>query len=274
MYVLVIYNRFGGIGKNMNALVGFIGTGGIATALAKGLCGSENFEGKVYVYDIDIKRTEALHNCYPDYVIVADSNQQLIDSVEFVFPTLLPHILEQVAPSLVFREKNRIIHIAAGTKLSKAALWFAPAKSVVRAVPLPFAYRRLGPVILYGDDEKSRELLSLIGSVVKVKTEKELEILAPVTGLAVSYYSLVGEIVKWCASRNMEFRDALEYTTRMCEALSQLMRSDCTEDVERFLTEHITPMGTNELALNMLREKGAYAPWVAALDKIGERYDV
>ena len=258
----------------MHARVGFIGTGGIAAALVRGLCGSERFNGKIYVHDIDASKTEALHNCYPDFVIVADSNQQLINSVEFVFPALLPKVLEQVVPQLTFREENRIIHIAAGIKLLKAEPWFTPSKSVVRAVPLPFAGKRIGPVILYGGDEKSLELLSLIGSVVNVKTERELEVLAVVTGLMAPYYNLMGEIVRWCVSRNMKFQDALEYTNRMCEALSQLMRCDCSEDMEGFLMEHITPMGTNELALNMLKEDKAYEPWIAALDKIGERYDV
>ncbi len=258
----------------LQTTVGFIGTGGIATALAKGLCGSEAFAGKVYVYDLDQARTEALRKCYPDSVVVAESNQQLIEAAEFVFPTLLPHVLAQVAPTLAFRRENRIVHIAAGTKIAKAAPWFAPARSIVRAVPLPFASRRMGPVVFYGDDAGSEELLSLLGSVVKVKTEKDLEVLASVTGLMVSYYGLMGEIVKWCVSRDMEFGDALEYTNRMCEALSRLMREDCTEDVEGFLMEHITPMGTNELALNMLRETGAYAPWLTALDRIGERYDL
>ena len=258
----------------VRATVGFIGTGGIATALAKGLCGSEDFEGTVHAYDLNPERTEALRKCYPDSVVVARSSQELIDAAEFVFPTLLPHVLEQVAPSLAFREENRIVHIAAGTKLSKAGPWFAPARSVVRAVPLPFASGRLGPVVLYGDDEESERLLSLLGSVVKVKTEKDLEVLASVTGLMVSYYGLMGEIVKWCVSRDMVFQDALEYTNRMCQALSELMRKDCGEDIEGFLMEHITPQGTNELALAMLRERGAYAPWTEALDRIGLRYDV
>jgi pyrroline-5-carboxylate reductase len=260
--------------KKMNSRVGFIGAGGIAAALAKGLCGSEDFEGKVYVHDIDTTRAEALRNCCPDSVIVADSNQQVIDSAEFVFPALLPHVLEQVAPSLAFRGENRIIHIAAGIKLSNAAPWFAPAKSIVRAVPLPFASERIGPVFLYEKKKKSGELLSLLGSVVKMKTERELEVLAVVTGLMASYYGLIGEIVKWCASRDMEIQSSLEYTNRMCEALSQHMRSGCTEDLEGFIMEHTTPMGTNELALNMLREKGAYSHWIEALDKIGERYGV
>lgn len=254
--------------------VGFIGTGGIATALAKGFCNADDFAGKIYVFDINESRTEDLRRSCPDKVVVAGSNQELIDRAEVVFPTLLPHVLEQVAPSLHFRKENRIIHIAAGIKIEKARPWFEPATSVVRAVPLPFASKRIGPVVLYGDDRMSASLLSLLGSVVSVVTEKDLEVLASVTGLMVSYYALVGEIVGWCGSKGMEFPGALEYTNRMFGALSDLMRLECGFDVEAFLMENITPSGTNELALNMLRANGAFKPWIDALDKIGERYDL
>jgi len=186
----------------------------------------------------------------------------------------LPHILEKVAPDLDFRAENRIIHIAAGIKVEKAAPWFAPARSIVRSVPLPFASRRFGPIILYGSDPVSEDLLSHIGSIVKVKTEKEMEILAVVTGLMVSYYGLVGEIVTWCMEKGLDFQSALEYTNRMNESLSILMRTECTEDIEAFLIENSTPGGTNEFALRYLREKHAFDPWKEAMEIIGKRYDL
>ena len=257
--------------------VGFIGAGGIATALAKGFCGSADFAGKICVYDPDRERAESLRALHPDIVSVAGSNQELVDGAEFIFPALLPHVLEQVVSPLRFRPENRILHLSAGMKLETVRPWFAPAASVVRTVPLPFASRRIGPVVLFGDDEPSERLLSLLGSVVKVATEHDLGVLASVTGLMAPYYALMGEIVKWCVSRDMRFDDALEYTNRMCETLSELMRQDCTEGIEhieRFVQESTTPLGFNEQALNMLRERGAYAPWIEALDKIGERCGV
>lgn len=259
---------------SLNVKVGFIGTGGIATALAKGFCSSPDFAGKVWVFDINPERTAALKDQYPEKIVVASTNQELADNVDVIFPTLLPDVLAKVAPSIKFRTENHIIHIAAGTKIAKAAPWFAPAGSIVRAVPLPFAARRIGPVVLFGDDKLSFDLLSILGDVVKVRTEKDLEVLAAVTGMMVSYYGLVGEMVRWCMTKDLDFRNALDYTTFMNEALSTLMRQDCTEDVEAFMLENTTPRGMNELGWNEMKRTEAYKPWVEALEKIGKHYDL
>lgn len=258
----------------LDVKVGFIGAGGIASALAKGFSTSPDFSGKVYVSDINTERTSILRKQYPDKIVVAGSNQELVDNVDVVFPTLLPDVLEKVAPNINFRKENHVIHIAAGTKIKKAAPWFAPARSVVRAVPLPFAARRIGPIVLFGDDKVSLELLSLLGDVVKVKTEKDLEVLAAVTGMMVSYYGLVGEMVRWCMTKDLNFQSALDYTTYMNEALSTLMRQDCTEDIEAFMLENTTPRGMNELGWNEMKATNAYKPWVEALEKIGKYYDL
>lgn len=258
----------------LNTTIGFMGTGGIATALAKGFCSSPDFLGKVYLFDINPERPVAVQKLYPEKVIVAKSNQDLVDNAEVVFPTLLPNVLEKIAPDIKFRTTNHIIHIAAGTKVSKATPWFLPAQSIVRAVPLPFAARRIGPVVLFGDDQLSEELLSLLGEVVKVRTEKDLEILAAVTGVMVPYYGLLGEIVRWCMTKDLDFKSALDYTTYMSEALSTLMREDCTEDIEAFMLENTTPGGMNELGWDEMKESSAYTPWKIALEKIGKHYDL
>ncbi|ANZ44384.1 NAD(P)-binding domain-containing protein [Cloacibacillus porcorum] len=258
----------------VNDKVGFIGTGGIATALAKGFCSSSDFQGKVFVFDINEARTAALKALYPEKIIVASSNQELVDNADIVFPTLLPTVLEKVAPGINFRRENHIIHIAAGTKIAKAAPWFAPSESVVRAVPLPFAARRIGPVVLFGDDKVSYDLLSLLGAVVKVNTEKDLEVLAAVTGIMVPYYGLVGEVVRWCMTKGLDFKSALNYTTYMNEALSTLMRQECTEDIEAFMLENTTPNGMNELGWNEMKATDGYKPWRDSLEKIGRHYDL
>ena len=259
---------------SVNVDAGFIGTGGIATALARGLCASPEFQGVVHVFDIDAERTRSLKEEFPTKIVVAASNQELLNNAEVVFPTLLPDVLERVAPSLNFREQNHIIHVAAGTKLLKVVPWFSPAKSVVRAVPLPFAAKRTGPVVFFGDDALCERLLSLLGTVVKVRTEKDLEVLASVTGVMVPYYGLVGEIVRWCMTKGLDFKNAIDYTCYMNEALSMLMRQECSEDIEAFMSAAATPGGMNELAWNEMIATSAYLPWRDSLEKIGRHYSL
>lgn len=258
--------------NGVDVTVGFMGVGGIATALTKGLCSSPDFKGRIFVFNPNSEKAKALQASYPDKVIVSTSNQELIDCAEIIFPTLLPNVLRKVASSLAFRKENRIVHLAAGIKLTEAKPWFVPARTVVRCVPLPFASRRIGPIVLYGDDVKSEALLALLGSVIKVGTEKDLEILAAITGMMVSYYALIGETVRWGMSKGIDFQSVLQYTTFMNEALSTLMRNNCTENIETFLLENTTPQGMNELGLKIMRDSNAYKQWVEALEQIGKHY--
>ena len=254
--------------------IGFMGTGGIATALAKGFCSSDGFDGVIWVFDRNEYKMDALKKLYPGKIAVAQSNQEVIDNAKVIFPTLLPAVLRDVAPTLKFSSENHVIHLAAGIKIEEAEPWFVPSASIVRAVPLPFASRRMGPLVYFGNDPLSEELLSLLGVVVKVERERDLEILAAITGMMVPYYALVGETVKWAVSKGIDFESAMKYTTGMNEALSNFMRSDCTEDMESFLVENTTPKGMNELGLNVARKAGVYEHWADALEQIGKHYDL
>ena len=252
--------------------VGFIGTGGITSALVKGICGSGKFNGTIYLSSPRGERMQALKELYPEHVVITGSNQEVLDSAEIVSPALHPDVLRKIASGLKFRRENRILHIAAGIKIEEARQWYNPAASVVRSVPLPFSARRIGPVVLYGDDPHVECLLSLVGSVVKVPTERDLEIMAVMTCMMVPYYGLVGKIVEWGVSKGSDFKSSLDYATFMHGALTELMRNDCTEDIKAFMDDNATPGGMNELGLKILNERDAYAPWVEALNKIGTYY--
>lgn len=254
--------------------VGFMGAGGISSALAKGLCSSRDFKGKIFVYAPRKEKAEYLKTYDPENIIICSSNQEVTDNSDIIVPALVPDILESVARDIKFRKENHIIHLAAGIDLATATQWFFPSGYVVRAVPLPFASKRIGPIVLYGNDDIVESILSLVGTVIKVKEEKDLEVLASVTGLMVPYYGLVYKIVKWCMSKGMDFRSALDYTCCMNEALSILMRQECGEDVEAFMSATATPGGMNELAWKEIERVSGYNIWTEALEKVGKRYNL
>lgn len=257
----------------LNKNIGFLGTGGIASAMARGIAVSPRFCGKIFLsVHKNRSRAHEIKELYPDKITITESNQELLDNSEIIFPAVLPNVLENIASKLKFKKTHKIIHIAAGTKISKAAPWYAPASVIVRAVPLPFSSMNMGPVVIYGDDADCEETISILGSPVKVHSERDLEILASVTGLMVPYYGLVGEILGWCMGKGLDFRSSADYVCCMNEALSAFMRNECTCDIDSFMKENTTPGGTNEMALRIIKEKNAYAPWSQALEEIGKRY--
>ncbi len=254
--------------------LGFIGTGGITSFIVRGLCSAPEFTGKI-VLSVHKNRgkAEALKAQFPERITISCSNQEVADASDVVFIAVLPQQHKAVAAAVNFKPEHRVVHITGGVKLADSLALYSPAMSAVRAIPLPFAARRMGPVLFYGKDPVSRELLAMLGSIVEVQTESELEVLGPVTGMMVPYYALIAEYVKWGMAKGLSFRTALDYAGYMNEALSSFMRTDCAEDMEAFLIDNSTPGGVNELGLRLLRESDAYSPWSKTLDALYIRYN-
>lgn len=258
--------------RYFDSAIGFIGVGNIAAALIKGFCGNESFRGKIFMYNRSPGKTADAEKSFRGRVETVESGQELIDKADIVFPTVLPDVLRKIAATLKFRRENRVVHVAAGINLTEARGWYEPACSIARAVPLSFASRCMGPIVLWEGDAEIRELLSLVGTVIAVPTEKELEVLASITGMMVPCYALMSETVKWGMSKGVNFQNVLDYTTSMNEALSFLMRNECTKDMEGFLKKNTTPNGMNELALKILKGKNVLRSWTDALEEVGKRY--
>lgn len=253
--------------------IGFIGTGGIASAMARGFCNASEFAGKIYLsVHRNRTRAEQLKAAFPERIFISESGQEVLDKADVVVPAVLPHVLEEVTKPLVFRKSHKIIHIAGGMRLEQASSFYAPATDMVRAVPLPFAARNFGPVLVYGEDPVCRKLLSLIGVVISVKKEEDLAVLGTITGIMVPFYALLAQYIEWGEERGLDRRTSMDYCCYMCEALSEFMRTECGGDTEKFLVENSTPGGVNELALKLLREKNVYKPWSDVLDILYDRY--
>lgn len=257
-----------------NLTLGFIGTGGIASAMVRGFCSAPDFSGEI-ILSVHKHREKAdeLKSLFPGRISISESNQAVVDGSDVVFICVLPKQHVEVVRALRFRPDQRVMHITGCTGLADSLKLYAPAKSAARAVPLPFAARRTGPLLFYGGDETLAELMSLIGSLVRVEDEHGLEVLGAVTGMMVPYYALLGESVRWGMDKGLDFRTSLDFTSRMHEVLSSFMRTDCGEDVESFLVENSTPGGVNELGLKLLRERGFYGDWREVLEKVYERYN-
>ena len=254
--------------------IGFIGTGGITGAMVRGLCNASEFSGKI-VLSVHKNRAFAceLQSIAPNRISISESNQEVADMSDIVAVALPPTIHEEVVSALKFRASHKLMHITGGIKLEKSLPLYAPAHSAVRAIPLPFAARNMGPILYYGDDRTCEAILSMLGTVVKAASESELGILGSMTGMMVPYYALVGEYVKWAGEKGIEYKNCMNYICCMNEALSSYMRSDCGSDMEKFLKENSTPNGVNELGLKLLREKGAYKLWAEVLDALYIKYN-
>ena len=257
----------------MNINLALIGSGCLATAIATGLCSSPEFQGKIY-FSVHKNRVNAelLVDKYPEKVFITRTAQDAVDKSDIIIPAVLPNVLGNVASTIKFAARHTIVHVAAGMNLADVQECYKGAGHVLRAVPLPFTAERIGPVVLFGHDENCEALLSLLGEVISAPSEKDLEILAAVTGVMVPYYAVVNEMVKWTQSKGMEYVTARDYVCSMNSALSRLLIIGNVKDIEAHMKENATPGGMNEQALNILNKCNAFRPWQSALEAVGKRY--
>lgn len=249
--------------------VGFLGTGEIASKLVTGLCTSRKPPEQIFVSPRNAGRARMLADEFKQ-VEVAKSNQDVIDNSSCLFLSIRPQLLDEVLSPLVFRSDMKVVSLLAGIHLSEVASYTGRAE-LLRSVPLPYNSRHIGPVVLYPGDNEIESLLSNIGSVVTVKTERELDVLAAITSLMVPYYRLIQEITLWAEDLGMERSKTVFYTAEMFQSLSFLLKEEETADFDGLLERFTTKGGLNELALKTVTGLDGYVPWKAALEAVQKR---
>ena len=81
--------------------LGFIGTGGIASAMVRGFCASPDFSGRINLtVHKNRDKADALKKLFPDRISVHESNQAVADGSDVVFICVLPQQHEEVVRGL------------------------------------------------------------------------------------------------------------------------------------------------------------------------------
>lgn len=252
--------------------IGILGTGVIASSLVTGFCTSPEASGKHHFFlsPRNSEKAAKLKALYPDQVSVCQRNQEVIDSSDWVFLTLLPRHAEDVLSGLSFRPEQKILNIMSDFFIDKVAALTGPVAKIERMVPLPFAAMHIGPIAYFPEDEEIREMFSPLGKTIAVGKESELSIISGLTGIMSAYYMLLHETTKFGMEQGLSQRTSIDYMTEFFEALD--VKARAREDGDLYdLAYEMTPGGLNEMALKSLLEDNAFKPWTDALGKVMDR---
>lgn len=247
--------------------LGFIGTGNIAAAVVSGLCASDRPPARVLLSPRNADKAAALAAAFAQ-VAVADDNQAVIDGSDTVVLAVRPQVAREVLAPLAFRAEQEVVSLLALTPLETAREMVAPARRVVRALPLPSCARRLGPVVVYPAEPAAMDLFARVGAVLAAGDEREFNVLWSLTALIAPYFALIAEGAGWAANAGVAPATAGTYLTAMFHALSVLAAEVRDGDFDPLIREAATPGGLNEQALGAIRAAGGYAAFLAALDSI------
>jgi pyrroline-5-carboxylate reductase len=250
-------------------ILGFIGVGSIGKAIITGLCTGSKPPEKIVVYDVDEAKCRSLSERFAQ-VEVAPDNQTLLNRVDCVFLCVLPQIAPQVLLSLNFREDHHVVTIIAIRPLKEIGEYVAPAKIVIRAVPLPGIAHHVGPVIFYPNNDAVAKLFASTALAIPVSSEDDLIVLSAITGLIAPYYELVTNLTNWAVSAGVDETIAGQYNLAMFDALNCLARGKETR-LDELVAEVATHGGLNYQALRDLKKKKAFDPFLEVLDDLLKR---
>lgn len=249
------------------ATLGFIGTGHITAAMVEGFATSEGPPARIVVSPRSRDTAEGLARRFASVAVGAD-NQAVVDASEILFLAVRPPIASAVAGALRFRPDHVVVSLVALHPEAEMRRLVQPAKTLIRAVPLPSTARRLGPIAYYPRDAVVEGLFSRIGTPIAAGSEREFHRLWSLTGLISPYCALVGELARWTEEGGVARDSAEAYLKSFMHCLAMMTKG---APFERLAREAATPGGINEQALKVIAESGGFAPFREALDAVNAR---
>lgn len=241
-------------------IVGFIGSGSMAAAMARGWRGQ--FEGMLFS-DSGSGRAKALAEDLDGEVA---SNREIAERADFVVVAVKPAALDAVAPDL--GAAKRVVSILAAVPLKRLKQAF-PGTEVLRVMPNVGVEARRGVLCVTGEaSEEVRAALAAIGHVVEIHDE-DFDAATAVMGCAPAYLALAVEAIADAgAADGLDPDLALELVVETAAGTAELLRSHRPAAVRKAVA---SPGGSTEAGLGALDREGAREAFEAAVRASLER---
>lgn len=242
-------------------IVGFVGSGNMAAAIARGWAGE--FEEMLFS-DSGSGRAGALAEELGGEVA---SNEEIARRADFVVLAVKPGMLEEVAPQLA--QARQVVSVLAVVPLERLHAAFPAAAHVLRAMPNVGVEVRRGVLCVAGSaTPEARAKLGLLGHVVEIPDEDFDEATA-IMGCAPAYLALAVEALADAgAEAGLAPELARELVVETTAGTAELLRRYHPADVRKAVT---SPGGSTEAGLEALEREGARLAFKAAVAASLER---
>jgi pyrroline-5-carboxylate reductase len=242
-------------------IVGFIGSGSMAAAIARGWAGE--FEGTLFA-DSGSGRARALVEELGGEVA---SNPEIADRADLVLLAVKPNKLEVVAPELT--RAKEVVSVLAATPLERLRAALPGAEHVLRVMPNVGVEVRQGVLCVAGSaSEKTRAKLELLGHVVEL-AEGDFDAATAVMGCSPAYLALAVEAIADAgAADGLDPALARELVVETAVGTAELLRRHDPEAVRKAVA---SPGGSTEKGLEALERERAREAFEAAVQASLER---
>lgn len=241
-------------------IVGFVGSGNMAAAIARGWKGE--FERMLFS-DGGSGRARALADELGGEVA---TNGEIAADADFVMLAVKPAALETVVPDLT--AAGQIVSVLAAVPVDRLRVAF-PGAEVLRAMPNVGVEVRRGVLCVAGEaSPRVRAKLDLLGSVVEIG-DGEFDAATAVMGCAPAYFALAVEAIAAAgAADGLDPGLARELVVETAAGTAELLRSWDPAELRRAVA---SPGGSTEAGLEALDREGARAAFEAAVRASLER---
>ncbi len=237
-------------------VIGFIGSGSMAAALARGLAGQ--VDGMLFS-DSGSGRAAALAEELGGEALPVEEVARRADALILA---VKPAALDAVAPSL--QEASEIVSVLAATPLARLREAF-PDATILRTMPNVGVEVRKGVICVAGDDPSPAvaDALEQIAHVVAIE-EDDFDGVTAVMGCAPAYLALAVEAIADAGAEDGLDPDlARELIVETTAGTAELLRLRHPADVRRAVA---SPGGSTEAGLEELDRHGARDAFAAAVD--------
>lgn len=248
---------------------GVIGVGVIATAMVKGLKAKYGDDIEVFLSPRNAAKAEGLARTYSG-VKVMGSNQEVLDAADWILFAVLPPVAQEVAQSLTFSPRHKVVSLISKAKIADLGQWMGPTALLCRLIPQTFVEFHTGPMLLYPALPEVKELLSGLGEIVEPATEEAFilaQVLSCVTG---PFFYQQDKIIQWMDGLGLPPEQSAPFLFAMYSALCDYASRTSPRKIDE-LWKEVTPGGLNEMALKMIDGDGCNASWIRALDAVRQR---
>ena len=251
-------------------ILGFIGTGKIASSVINGICKSKISYKKIIISPRNKNIARNLKKNFKK-IEIAENNQQLLDKSDWIFLSVTPDVGEKIIKNLRFKSKQTIISFISTITLPKLKKLIKVKAKIYRAIPLPPISLKKGPVPICPPNKKIRSFFDKLGTSVEIMNEKLSINFWSTSGMMASYYDLLRVMSGWLVKKGVKREEAQKYITSLFLALSEDAVINSKKDLKFLVKESQTPKGLNEQGLKEMSKKGVYKSVVSTLNNIHKR---
>ncbi|HVQ59035.1 MAG TPA: pyrroline-5-carboxylate reductase dimerization domain-containing protein [Solirubrobacterales bacterium] len=241
-------------------VVGFIGSGNMAAAIARGWAGE--FDSMLFSDSGSGRAAQLAAELGGE----AAANGEIAERADLLVLAVKPAHLASVAPGLA--AAREVVSILAATPVQRLQAAF-PGASVLRTMPNVGVEVRQGVICVAGEaSAATREKLAVLGHVVELP-DSDFDEATAIMGCAPAYLALAVEALADAgAAAGLDPDLARELVVETTAGTAELLRAHHPADVRKAVT---SPGGSTEAGLEALDREGARQAFEAAVEASLER---